>query len=1212
MLATVWTGLNFPAAASPDRSSVPIVINEVGWSGTAADYRDEWIELHNTTSVTIELNGWHLVDDDNLNIALAGAIPPHGYSLIERGDDDTVADVPAGWTGSFGYGLSDSGEVLTLTNALDAVVDTANAENGGGWPAGTNTPDHSMERVDPAAPDTDANWATNDGVTRNGRDAGGGPLNATPLCRNSAAAPAADLVVWKQGPTQAQPGARLTYTLGLRNAGNRPASGVVITDALPTGLVLQSQQAPFPFTHPTSGTLVWEVGQLPVSTTFAWIAVTVEVSPSPSGDLVNVVTATTTLTEAAPPNNVAALTTRIPIPAPALTLTKLGPPLVTPGLPFTCCIALSNTGSLPAAGVILTDTLPPGITFITHTSHLTFEHVASETLVWQVNHLPTDTMETITITVQATPGLTGTVTSAVTATAESVQVATTSWTAPTVPYVRLHALEPVNHGGSGETAALINLAPHPVPLAGWSLNDDPASGGSTFPSTATIEAGEILWLAQDGDGFHRVWGFEANWAAEVVTRPVPTLSGSWPGFTDGGEAAYLLDGEGHLIDALAYGGNTAAAGWHGPPVPYPYAGYSRGQVLYRKLIQTTGRPVPDTNTAADWAQDPHDPVDGRRLRYPGWDLETFFFPTVVTPTAPVTVAVAPDGAFELVSHTLASAQESILLEGYTFKSAALYGVLRDRLEAGVTVTMLLEGGTAFGIAEEELWATAQIDQHPSGSVHFLAGSPIRYAYQHAKFAVIDGQVALLGTENFGPGGMPSDRKDNGTRGHRGFVVAVRSPGVVAHLESVFAHDLDPTHHADLVPYGIEPFVLDDPLFEPAPEPDWTTYTAPFSPILSTTGTHFTLIQAPENALRDRDGLLGLLGRAGDGDQVAAIQADERFTWTVGMGDAGRNPRVQALVAAAQRGAAVRLLLDGYYDDGHNTETCRRLNARAASEGLTLSCRLGNATGLGIHAKVFLVAVEDERWVHVGSINGTENASKNNREVALQFHSPATYDRVLAVFDHDWQRGHGPYIHHLHLPLVMENAGPPADYPLLSEVFVNPSGEDGGREWLEIFNPGPSVHIGGWMLGDAVQIGGYGDGRYRFPAGAELLHHQVVVVAGCATEIAASYGFNPTYEWTDCSAAVPDLEPVGAWDGFGLALGNSDDEVILQDRTGIRIDSVAWGGAPRAGVMPYPLDAGDPFPFGASLKRYPADIDRNDCSADFYISHSPSPGRVAGQ
>jgi hypothetical protein len=49
-----------------------------------------------------------------------------------------------------------------------------------------------------------------------------------------------------------------------------------------------------------------------------------------------------------------------------------------------------------------------------------------------------------------------------------------------------------------------------------------------------------------------------------------------------------------------------------------------GQILYRKLDQATGLPAPDTDTAADWAQDPDDPINGKKVQYPGWDLERYF------------------------------------------------------------------------------------------------------------------------------------------------------------------------------------------------------------------------------------------------------------------------------------------------------------------------------------------------------------------------------------------------------------------------------------------------------------------------------------------------------------------------------------------------------------------------------------------------------------
>ncbi|RLC78587.1 MAG: hypothetical protein DRJ03_25025, partial [Chloroflexi bacterium] len=117
-------------------------------------------------------------------------------------------------------------------------------------------------------------------------------------------------------------------------------------------------------------------------------------------------------------------------------------------------------------------------------------------------------------------------------------------------------------------------------------------------------------------------------------------------------------------------------------------------------------------------------------------------------------------------------------------------------------------------------------------------------------------------------------------------------------------------------------------------------------------------------------------------------------------------------------------------------------------------------------------------------------------------------------------------------------------------------------------------------------------------------------AACATSFSTSYGKNPDYEWTNCDAAVPDLTPAGSWDGFGMAMGNTSDEAMLLNGSGVRVDSAAWGGASRAGVTPF-TDFEAPFSSGASLKRYPPDTDRDDCSRDFYTSYSPSPGVVAG-
>ncbi len=167
----------------------PVAINEIAWAGTAASAFDEWIELKNNTDNEIDLTGWVLVaKDGSPNIELKGKIPAKGFFLLERTDENAVSDIKADqiYTG----GLLNSGETLTLKDNKGTLIDTAN-NDGGPWPAGTgsdgNPPHATMERVDSAAPDTDANWKSNDGKKVNGKDAKGKPLNGTPKAENSTA-----------------------------------------------------------------------------------------------------------------------------------------------------------------------------------------------------------------------------------------------------------------------------------------------------------------------------------------------------------------------------------------------------------------------------------------------------------------------------------------------------------------------------------------------------------------------------------------------------------------------------------------------------------------------------------------------------------------------------------------------------------------------------------------------------------------------------------------------------------------------------------------------------------------------------------------------------------------------------------------------------------------------------------------------------------------
>ena len=905
-------GASPPETSRFDLSRGDVVINEVAWMGTVASASDEWIELYNTTSLIVALEGWRLVDDDHLDISLDGQIPPQGTYLIERTDDDAVGDISADWSGSFGLGgLSNAGEVLTLTDSLNNVVDIANGD-GGEWPAGAASegtlPYATMERIDPLGVDSDNNWCTNDGLTRNGIDADGNSINGTPKAQNSCyqppIPPTADLVVTKTGTLTAHTGDLITYHITVANSGTATASMALLTDTFPSGVCFVTQTSPFPFT-PLGHHLVWELGDVAVETAHL-ITVVVSVSEGVSGPLVNVVTATTRTSETEMVDNSTSHTTTI---RPA------------------------GTAFFP---LILRQYAPPRY---------------------------------------------GTIIEAV-------------------------LYDGLQYSDYDEAVLLRNGRERGIDLTGWAL----CKWSVLDWRCAELPAVEVaprqgLWLARNETYFARSFGF----------APDHVLSG-WPRFTNTGDEVAFLDAQGTVRDALVYeDGLSNLAGWEGPSVEL-YRGSNfalEGQVLYRALDEADGLPSADTDNAADWAQYADDTLHGRRIRYPGWDLGRFFKPAVGA-TGTVTAGIAPDNAYRLVVETIRSARESIEVEAYTLEHYGLVMELVERARQGVRVTALLEGAPVGGLEDQVLWACQQLHGTGRGTCAFMVNAPEldvhdRYTYLHAKFIIVDRKRLLIGSQNLNHGSLPDDDKGNGTGGSRGVVLVTDAPEMVARAVEVFEVDFDPENHVDVSVWGHDNALGYGPPpsgFVPDRGADWVTYTVRFPETVMAPGSWFELVTAPESALRTSDALLGLVGRAGAGDGVYVEQLYETQTWG---GSAGvPNPRLQAYVDAARRGARVRILLNGgvfniaYIPLEENVETAEYVNALAEREGLDMMAQLGDPTEYGIHNKMVLVDLGAAgQYAHVGSINGSETASKANREMALQIRSPGLFDYLHAVFEYDW-------------------------------------------------------------------------------------------------------------------------------------------------------------------------------------------------------------------
>jgi phosphatidylserine/phosphatidylglycerophosphate/cardiolipin synthase-like enzyme len=136
---------------------------------------------------------------------------------------------------------------------------------------------------------------------------------------------------------------------------------------------------------------------------------------------------------------------------------------------------------------------------------------------------------------------------------------------------------------------------------------------------------------------------------------------------------------------------------------------------------------------------------------------------------------------------------------------------------------------------------------------------------------------------------------------------------------------------------------------------------------------------------------------------------EQLSWGPTSSDviADPNPRLLAYVAAARRGATVRVLLDAYFDNQDlnsprsNLRTVEYLTYVAHAEGLDLQARRRNPTGLGIHNKMVLAQIDGQGWVVAGSLNGGEVSAKLNREMTLLVGSDEVYDYLADVFWYDW-------------------------------------------------------------------------------------------------------------------------------------------------------------------------------------------------------------------
>ena len=233
--------------------------------------------------------------------------------------------------------------------------------------------------------------------------------NYTPPSVTTVVQAAADLaVVIAASPNPVPAGQDVTYTLTATNNGLSDATGVVVTDTIPSGATFVS--ATGGVTPNSNGVLTFSVGNLAdnASTTLSVVVATSGSTPSPATDQ-----ATITSNVYDPDSNNNTATASVPVtPVSDLSITMSGSPNpVYAGSSLTYTIKATNSGPSTDPAAVVTDTLPANVTFVSATGGAT---PSGGVVTLNLGSLAANASSTVTIVVTPTAAAAGSGTGTIT------------------------------------------------------------------------------------------------------------------------------------------------------------------------------------------------------------------------------------------------------------------------------------------------------------------------------------------------------------------------------------------------------------------------------------------------------------------------------------------------------------------------------------------------------------------------------------------------------------------------------------------------------------------------------------------------------------------------------------------------------------------------------------------------------------------------------
>jgi cardiolipin synthase len=607
----------------------------------------------------------------------------------------------------------------------------------------------------------------------------------------------------------------------------------------------------------------------------------------------------------------------------------------------------------------------------------------------------------------------------------------------------------LNGDTDGEFIRIHNPTGNPINIGGWQITD--REGAIIFPGWADIPAGGSLYLAYNATAFYDEMLLKSDFEYGVDSDPTPNMikEGGLK-LNNVGDEVILMNSEDEIVDAVIYGtSDYAGAGWTASPVEDAAAGV----ILERDRNETTGQ-YEDTNSSADWDDDRIYIIGQSHFPYASFNF-----------VGNVTVFTSPDSSFRQIATAIENAEESIYVNVYQFHQFYVMDHIIDAIERGVAVKIMLEGNPVNGIADEERYI-ANRTVTAGGEVRFMIndngrGIHDRYAFNHAKYAIIDNETTVVMSENWKKTGVPV----NNTFGNRGWGVIIDNPEVTGYFCAVFFEDWKPASKDSF------PFTPDDAIYgnnygRPPHEfvPDRTiptgNYSHPFESRIISGEFFLSPVLAPDTALMQTKSILGMIKGAEESVYVDMLYIYK--DWSVEP-----NPFLEAVINAARRGCEVKILLNPSYSFDRNKATIDYVMDIAAHEGLPMDAKFTALNNTGLNKTHNKGVIVDRSSVLISSVNWNEHSPRNNREVGVIIQNEAAAEYYTAVFFYDWYNGS--------LPPVADFTYSPAHPVVHQTVIFNASssydsdGDITNYEWE--FGDGNSTNTTGKIVMHAYATAG---------------------------------------------------------------------------------------------------------------------------------------------